>query len=127
MDYGSVSGLTLNLNKTEGMWIGSLANCKENVGNIKFLTKVTYLGIIIGTEYQPTLILNWENKLETYQRILDNWSSKNLTLYTKITFLKTFALSKLTLLSQMLPIPDGYIQKIEKLTYNFIWGKEDKI
>ena len=99
MDYGSVSGLTLNLNKTEGMWIGSLAYCKENVGNIKFLTKVTYLGIIIGTENQPTLILNWENKLETYQRILDNWSSKNLTLYTKITFLMTFALSKLTLLS----------------------------
>ena len=36
--FGSFSGLILSRNKTEGMWIGCLKNCKDKVENIKWVT-----------------------------------------------------------------------------------------
>ena len=33
--FGHVSGLTLNINKTEGLWIGSLWNCNVKIVGIK--------------------------------------------------------------------------------------------
>ena len=37
------------------------------------------------------------------------------------------AISKLILSVQMLPTPDAQLKKIEKLIFNFLWGKVDKI
>ena len=69
--------------------------------------------------------LNWENKLENFEKLLDNWKTKNLTLYTKIDFLKTYALAKLTFLLSLLHIPEGYLQQINEAVFNFLWGKTD--
>ena len=47
--FGSFSGLILNRNKTEGMWIGCLEHCKEKVENINWVTDyVKCLGIYFG-------------------------------------------------------------------------------
>ena len=34
--FGSFSGLILNRNKTEGIWIGKLINCKDKIRGIKW-------------------------------------------------------------------------------------------
>jgi hypothetical protein len=34
--FGSFSGLILNRNKTEGIWIGKLKNCKDKIRGIKW-------------------------------------------------------------------------------------------
>ena len=127
MEFGQVSGLILNVNKTEGIWIGSLSNCNIEIGGIKWPSYVRYLGVYIGHNKDECRALNWENKLDAFERLLDNWKTKHLTLHSKVNFLKTFALSKLVFSALMLPIPDGYVSKIEKLIYKFIWGKKDKI
>ena len=36
IDFGRVSGLVLNLEKTEGLWLGSLANCNERICGLKW-------------------------------------------------------------------------------------------
>jgi hypothetical protein len=44
--FGSFSGLMLNRNKTEGMWIGCITHCKDKIENINWVTYyVKYLGI----------------------------------------------------------------------------------
>ena len=54
--FGSFSGLILNRNKTEGMWIGCLKNCKNNVENIDWVTDyVNCLGIYFGHNKGPTI------------------------------------------------------------------------
>ena len=50
-----------------------------------------------------------------------------IALYSKVSFLKTFALSKIIYSAINLPIPDGFVKKLETIIYNFIWGKKDKI
>ena len=93
------------------------------IRGIKFCKYIKYLGVYLGNDKNECHTLNWENKLENFEKLLDNWKTKNLTLYTKIDFLKTYALAKLTFLLSLLHIPEGYLQKIEKAVYNFLWGK----
>ncbi|VDI81457.1 blast:Transposon TX1 uncharacterized 149 kDa protein [Mytilus galloprovincialis] len=63
--FGTFSGLKLNKNKTEGIWIGKLKNCKDKVDNIKFTDKpVKVLGLYFGTNKAECAKLNWENKFE---------------------------------------------------------------
>jgi hypothetical protein len=47
--FGSFSGLIMNKDKTEGVWIGKLKHSKDKVGGIKWTDKpVKTLGIYVG-------------------------------------------------------------------------------
>jgi hypothetical protein len=50
--FGSFSGLILNRNKTEGIWIGKLKNCKDKIRGIKWTQNpVKALGIFFSFIY----------------------------------------------------------------------------
>ena len=127
MDFGNVSGLVLNLQKTEGLWLGNLANCNLQIGGINWPNVIRYLGVYIGKDVNECNKRNWDEKIITFQKLLDCWRLKNLTLYSKVNFIKTMAISKLTFSMQMLPAPFEILKKVEKLIFNFLWGKVDKI
>lgn len=53
---------------------------------------------------------------------------RKLTLFGKCTVINSLALSKLIYVASILEIPDeDYIKRINKLIYNFIWNKTDRI
>ena len=63
--FGSLSGLILDRNKTEGIWIGKLKNCKDKIGGIKWTQNpVKALGIFFGHNQEECQKLNWEKKIE---------------------------------------------------------------
>jgi hypothetical protein len=48
--FGSLSGLMLNRNKTQRMWVGKLKNCKDKIKGIKWENKpIKVLGIYSGS------------------------------------------------------------------------------
>ena len=48
------------------------------------------------------------------KKIIVSWKSKDLTIFGKITIVKTLAISKLTFVAQNLTIPDLIIKQINK-------------
>jgi hypothetical protein len=57
--FGSFLGLILNRNKTEGIWIGKLKNCKDKVRGIKWTQNpVKALGIFFGHNKEECQKLN---------------------------------------------------------------------
>lgn len=50
------------------------------------------------------------------------WSSRDLTLYGKINIVKSLALSKLTYVAAVLPIPEDFIKVVNKQIADFIWS-----
>jgi hypothetical protein len=55
----------LNRNKTEGVWIGNLKNCKYKIPGINWTDKpIKSLGIYLGNNNEESQKLNWENKIE---------------------------------------------------------------
>ena len=56
------------------------------------------------------------------------WSQRDLSLKGKITILKSLALPQLIYVTNVIYVPDSFIQKIDKDMVNFLWsGKPSKI
>ena len=127
--FSLVSGLHLNLDKTEGLTIGSMKRQIPNVDpRIKWPQEpIRYLGIYIGYNEKECHKMNWINKVEAMQKLIDCWRKRKLTIYGKITVIKSLVIPKIVYSASMLPIPPGIIKEIEKMLYNYIWGPRDKI
>lgn len=88
--FGSFSGLILNRNKTEGIWIGKLKNCKDKIRGIKWTQNpVKALGIFFGHNKEECQKLNWEKKIEEMKNQFTAWGKRNLTIMGKILIIKT--------------------------------------
>ena len=62
-EYGVLSGLQLNRNKTEGLWLGRFRNIDLNMENITFTnTFIKTLSVYFGHDHELCSRLNWEVK-----------------------------------------------------------------
>ncbi len=127
--FSNVSGLYLNLDKTEGMAVGSLRNTTVNADpRIKWpINPIRYLGIYVGYNEQICYKKNWTDKLEDMQKLIDNWRIRKLTLYGKVIILKSLIIPKIILSATVLEIPMEVTTSISKMFFNFLWGACDKI
>jgi hypothetical protein len=82
--FGSFSGLLLNRNKTERVWIGKLKNCKYKIAGINWTDKpIKSLGIYFSNNNEECQKLNWENKIETTNKLFCAWGKRNLSILGK--------------------------------------------
>ena len=131
--FSEMSGLKINNEKTQVVWIGSQKNCQ-----IRFLRDRNFcwdpgifqvLCIKFSTDIDLISKINFDGKLIDIQRVLHPWSKRNLTPYGKIAVLKTLAISKNTHLLLNLPDPpENFLIELESIFYQFLWdGKKSKI
>ena len=127
--FGTFSGLKLNRNKTEGLWVGKLKHCKEKVGGVQFSEKpVKALGIYFGHDTKECEKLNWEAKIAKIESLISTWRKRNLTMIGKILIIKSLVLPVFTFLASCTVTPVIYVKQIEKILFDFIWeGKKDKV
>ena len=73
--------------------------------------------------------VNFESKLKEIDKLLSCWFHRTLTVYGKITVIKTLALSKLSHLALVLPnLNKNQLNAIEASFFRFLWGnKPDKV
>ena len=124
------SGMKVNVNKTEAMWIGSARNRNDSHGihvDIVWSKVVKILGIHFTYDDNEMIKLNYENKLNALKCLLGMWKQRNLSTLGKITVVKTFAISKFIYTSAVLSMPNDIINKINDIIYKFIWNGPDRL
>ena len=68
------------------------------------------------------------DKLGSLKKILNIWSSRDISIYGKINIVKTLALAKLTFVCSMLDTPESFTEEVNKIIFKFIWKyKQPKI
>ena len=126
--FSNVAGPTLNIDKTEGMKMFADLNNNECFEGISWkTTPIRCLGVYVGLDKTACNKQNWLNKLDEMQKLLDNWRSRDLTLFGRVTIVKVLGLSKFTYLAQNTDIPDNIIAKISHMTHRFIWKGPDRV
>ena len=131
--FAQMSGLKINEEKTQVIWIGSRKNSQ-----VRFLRDMNFiwdpgvfkvLGFKFSTDSDSITNLNFEGKLNTMKKLLVTWKKRNLTPLGKITIIKTLVIPKITHLLINLPDPDPtFFNELEKELFNFLWnGKKNKI
>ena len=127
-NLSTVSGLKLNINKCEGLWLGSFSNNPNIFQNIKFNHgPIKCLGLYIDRNMEDCQTLNWDQKLAGIEELLLKWGSRKLTLFGKVQIINLLALPKLTYFFSILPVSMALIHKIEKILLFFLWGKNHKV
>lgn len=131
--FYKMSGLKINVEKTRAIWIGSLSYSVRQICKDYKLDWTQGPFKILGVTFTAEVYNIWDvNSDEIYSKIENlckNWAKRKLTLFGRITVIKSLALSKFIHLFLALPNPPGeLIKKLEKLFYKFLWnGGPDRI
>ena len=89
---------------------------------------VKCLGVYIGHDKEECYNKNWMKIYHDIEKLFESWKRRKLTLFGKSCIIKTLAISKLVYVASILTLPDNaYIKKIQRLIYNFIWNKTERI
>ena len=129
--FAQKSGLKVNYEKTEALWIGTHRNRTDKLPikrNIKWpFQKTKALGVWFSTAEEETVTLNYQERKGKIINILNSWQFRRLTLLGKITVIKCLAASQLVYIMSPLTSSKYYLKEIHRLFFNFLWdGKGDK-
>ena len=130
--FKTVSGLKMNMEKTEVMPLNGSCNHRKKVENLGLKWNpgpLNILGILITRNLEEMIRINYDIKIANMKTIIKTWSFRNLTIMGKITIIKSLIISQLMYLLQCLPTPNqSYLRSIEKLLFSYLWNNgPDKI
>ena len=130
-DFFKLSGLKISVTKTKAIWFGEGAEQQNNLCadlNLDWDSKFRLLGIDFHSSLDG-MECNFDSKIEEIEKLLNCWIHRTLTVYGKITVIKSLALSKLSHLALVLPNLDKkQLKIIENMFFKFLWGnKPDKV
>jgi hypothetical protein len=118
------SGLKINKDKSEAIWIGSSSNFRHKPFNLKWAKGANYLGIYIANNTNEATHQNFKEKIQKIKDILGMWTLRKLTLIGKIQIVNTLALSQLLYAGTVLAMPKMYITEYNKIIKEFLWNKK---
>ena len=131
-DFANISGLKINFEKTQLVWIGSK---KFDTSSIKTKWKLLWgkqtmklLGINFNTDLTKMMEQNYTPKIRALENIVKRWEKRNLTPLGKITAIKVLFIPAFNHLLITLPSPDQEIvNHINSILFNFLWSNNVKI
>ena len=127
-NFGYISGLKLNEEKTEVYWLGSLHNSPEDLGIDNVNKPMKILGIFFTYDWQKFQELNFEKIITSIKKSLNIWQWRNLTLLGRIQIIKTFAIPKFMFRASQIPLTKKIIKEINSVLFKFVWkSRKDKI
>ena len=126
-DFEKVSGLKLNVLKTEAMWIGSLQSCEDEPLGFKWKTCIKVLGIFITYDVKILVEKNFKQRLKKIANLINLCRSRGLSIHGKVNIIKAIFLPKMIYPSSFLSTPATVIKEFNSLVFNFLWNGKDKV
>ena len=121
------SGLKMNLKKTKAMWIGANKGSSAKPLHLDWVTGVKNLGIYFSCQREEVMVHNFEERLNQIQKTINLWSMRGLSLFGKVTIIKTFLIPKLLYVSSIIETPYDILRRMERMIYKFLWKGPDKV
>ena len=122
--FGRVSGLYCNIGKCEAMALGDspIEPIHYSGESIKWVDKMTITGITFTKNDSENRETNFEKAIEKLKTQLDIWKQRDLSLIGKIQIIKTFGISQVQYIMNMITPTSEMLKTIQKLLNNFLWG-----
>ena len=129
VDFGKISGLTLNKEKTKAMWLGRSANNKNKPLGFKWVSCPTrFLGVHLSYDKKGNDYQNFDLKIGKLQTNLDMWRMRDLTLFGRVLIVKSLGISQLIYSAFNVDVPNYVISTVKKRLFGFLWkNNRDKI
>ena len=113
--FYAISGLKINVEKTKAIWIGALSNSEIRICRNYNLDWTNGHFKILGVNFTAEVFDIWDVNVPTIinkvESLFKQWSKCRLTLFGRITVIKSLALSKFIHVFLALPNPPGELIK----------------
>ena len=128
-DFEKVSGLKLNVEKTEAMWIGSFKSHVDMPFGVNWQKCVKVLGVFITYDVQLLVEKNFKQRLKNVKNTINSWKIhvRGLSIYGKVNIVKSILFPKMIYPSPILCTPVEIIKVFQTLIFNFLWNGKDKV
>ena len=122
-DFGQLSGLECNVEKTVLLQIGSVAPITADILSLGFLisNEITVLGLKLKNEHD-NFQDSWGSIENKVQMQINHWKRFNLSLPGRINIAKCMMYSQLNYLGCFLPHNEEYANRIGEKIENFVTG-----
>ena len=120
--YERGSGAKLNRSKTEAMWVGAWKLWDDEAFGVTWVNKMKVLGVWFGTV--PAEQDNWQPKINKFEKCINLWKSRSLSLVGKAMIINIIGLSKFFYLASVLLLPDLVVRRVNQITWPFLWGSQ---
>jgi exonuclease III len=123
-EFTVFSGLHINANKTEMMWLGRDKRRRDSVQGFKCKHKLKILGVFYSNTEGAQVDDNWLNKIKGMEKLVKVWDKRDLSIMGKIQVVKTFLLSQFIYVMQAVGLPDSVLVTITRIIYKFLWKRK---
>jgi hypothetical protein len=126
--FGDVSGLKVNLEKTELFWLGPWKTKKTYPKGLKLASPgIKILGIYFSYDKHLKYENNFGIVLNRMQNIIRMFKMRDLSISGKIQVIKSNIMSQLLYVSNAIYVPEEVIKKVNEIIYKFLWNGPDKV
>ena len=95
---------------------------KDSILNLKLSDETVYaLGVYFSYDEELATKRNFFEKLPKLKKILNIWSSRDISIYGRVNIVKTLAISKLTFVCSVLDTPKGFTDEVNNIIFDYIW------
>ena len=128
-EFGQYSGLNLNIEKTEAMWLGSSRLKATKPLGITWPDRpIRILGIFFSYDEAACEQCNYIDRIDKANRIVNSCMGRNLTMYGRSQIIRTFILSQFTYTASSISVPEKVIKMVNKLIFRFMWrNKKERL
>ena len=121
LDYfEKVSGLKLNVEMTDAMWIGSFNNRVDIPFGVKWQKCVKSLGVFITYDVQLPVEKNFQQLLKKVKNTINSWKIRGLSIYGNVNIIKSILFPKMIYPSSSLCTPVEIVKEFQTLIFNFL-------
>ncbi len=128
-EFKVYSGLGVNKDKTELMPLG--CSNKDDPSLIKLgykiVTEMKITGEMFTYDEDVKINKNFSTTLSNIEKMFNIWKQRNLSIIGKIQIIKTFGMSQLIFITNMINIPMNIIKRANSILYKFLWNGPDKV
>ena len=115
--YEKASGARCNEKKTQALYFGKY---RRDMG-IQSQEAIKILGIWFHHDKDIRIRRNWEMARASVKHALNKCNNRKVSMLGKVTFVNAFALSQLSYINKIVPIPTDILQSINKAINDFIF------
>ena len=65
--------------------------------------------------------------MESVKKLVNLWSSRGLTVYGKVTVIKSLIIPKFVYILSLLPAAKEIVQELNRILFQFLWKGTDKV
>ena len=110
------------------MWIGSVRNHKAKPFGIKWPAEpIKTLGVYFTYDQKFLNEDNFIERLDSVKNLINIWSSRGLSIYGKVTIIKSFLIPKFVYVCLILPTPKELVKELNRLLFKLLWNSTEKV